>query len=192
MGDIEPLEEVKLVATGSVGGLELHHIGTLSKAFEHLPLPKKGYYYDQNAMANLLSLGQLADEFAVKMNAAIDDAIYVYDRDGKYIRFARTKANLYCAYLHPDDGEDKCYLSTVKDRKALFTEADCKRAEAVRNLQSRLGFPSDVDLTNAMEYNVLGPCNFNRRDIRIAEKIFGPNAGAMKGKTTNSKRKMDP
>ena len=42
-----------------------------------------------------------------------------------------------------------------------------------------------------MEYNVLGACDFNRRDIRIAEKIFGPNAAAMKGKTTNSKSKME-
>ena len=65
------------------------------KAFEHLPLQKKAYYYNQNAIANLLSLGQIAKEFTLKMNTAIDDAIYVYDREGKYIRFARTKANLY-------------------------------------------------------------------------------------------------
>lgn len=158
--------------------------------FEHLPLPKEGYYYDQNTMANPLSLGQIANEFTVKMNTAIDDVIYVYDKDGKYIRFARTKAKLYCAYLHPNDGEDKCYLTTVKDRKAMFSEADCRRAEAVRNLESRLGHPLDVDLANAMEYNVLGPCDFNRRDIRIAYKIFGPSAAALKGKTTNSKSKM--
>ena len=89
-----------------------------------------------------------------------------------YVRFARTKANLYYAYLHPDDGEDKCYLTTVKDRKAMFSEADCCRVEVVQNLQSRFGHPSDVDLANAIEYNVLGSCNFNRRDMRIAYKIF--------------------
>ena len=55
----------------------------------------------------------------------------------------------------------------------------------------RLGFLSDIDLANAMEYNVLGAYDFNRKDIRIAQKIFGPNAAAMKGKTTNSKNKMD-
>ena len=73
----------------------------------------------------------------------------------------------------------------------MFTKADYKRAKAVQNLQSRLGFPSTIDLANVMEYNVLGACDFNRRDIRMAEKIFGPNAAAMKGKTTNSKNKMD-
>ena len=191
LGDIEPLEEAKLIATESAGGLELSQIGSLSRAFEHLRLPKKGYYYDQNAMVNLLSLGQIAKEFTVKMNTAIDDAIYVYDEDRKYVRFARTKANLYCAYLHPDDREDKYYLLTVKDRKAMFSEADCRRAEAVRKLQSRLGHPSDVDLANTMEYNVLSPCDFNRRDIRIAHKILGPSAAAPKGKTTNSKSKME-
>ena len=50
--DIEPLEETKSIATGSAGGLELSQIGSLSKTFEHLPLPKKGYYFDTNAMAN--------------------------------------------------------------------------------------------------------------------------------------------
>ena len=191
LGDIEPLEGAKLTATGSAGGLNLKQIGLLFKTFEHLLLPKKGCYYNQNAMANLLSLGQIAKEFTVKMNTAVNDAVCMYDEDEKYIRFAKAKANLCCAYLHPDDGENKCYLATVKDRKVMFSEADRRRAEAVQNLQSRLGHPSDVDLANAMEYNVLGPCNFNRRDIRIAHKIFGPCAAALKGKTTNSKSKME-
>ena len=189
--DIEPLEEAKLIAMGSAGGLELKQIGLLSKIFEHLPLPKKGCYYNQNAMVNILSLRQIAKEFTVKMNTAVDNAIYVYNKDGKYIRFVRTRANLYCAYLHPDEGEDKCYLATVKDRKAMFSEADYRRAEAVQNLQLRLGHPSNVDLVNVMEYNVLGPCNLNRRDIRIAHKIFELSTAVLKGKTTNSKSKME-
>ena len=90
-----------------------------------------------------------------------------------------------------DDGIDKCYLTTMKDRKAMFSEADCSYAKAVRNLQSRLGHPLDVDLANAMKYNVLGPCDFNKRDMRIAYKIFGPSAAALKGKTTNSKNKTE-
>lgn len=127
----------------------------------------------------------------MKINTAIDDTIYEYNEGGKYIRVARTKKYLYCAYLHPDDREDKCYLLTVKDMKVMFSEVDCRRVEAIQNLQLKLEHPSDVDLVNTMEYNVLSLCDFNRRDIRIAHKIFRPSAAALKGKTTNLKNRMD-
>ena len=42
-----------------------------------------------------------------------------------------------------------CYLNTVKDRKTTFSILDQKRAQAVRVLQERCGFPSDVDFINA-------------------------------------------
>ena len=61
----------------------------------------------------------------------------------------------------------------------------------MRELQERLGFPSDVTLANAIEYNVLGTCQYIRRDIRIANKIFGPSKGSLKGKSTACKGKMD-
>ena len=49
--------------------------------------------------------------------------------------------------------EKNCYLNTVKERKTTFSILDQKRAEAVRILQERCGFPSDKDFINALEYN---------------------------------------
>ena len=46
-----------------------------------------------------------------------------------------------------------CYLNTVKDRKTTLSILDQKRAEAVRVLQERCGFPSDVDFINALKCN---------------------------------------
>ena len=167
-------------------------MGSLSDVFKHLPLPQDGYYYDEEAVANLLSLGQITKEFQVYMNTAIDDAIYIINSEGKYLRFGRLKHNLYGVYLGDGRPEEMCYaFSTVDGKKALFSQLDCKRAEAVRNLQERLGYPSDVDLANAIEYNVLGTCEFNRRDIRIANKIFGPNRGAIRGKWNKRPNKME-
>ena len=73
----------------------------------------------------------------------------------------------------------------------MFSELDCKRAKAVRELQEKLGFPSYVDLARAIEYNVLGTYQFNRRDIRITNKIFGSSKAAIEGKSTQRKSKMD-
>ena len=47
-----------------------------------------------------------------------------------------------------------------------------------------------MDLANALEYGLLGTSPFNRRDIQIANKIYGPNVHALKGKTTSKKSKL--
>ena len=140
-------------------------LASLSKALCHLPLPKQGYYYNQNVIANLLSLGKIADEFTVVMNTAIDDAIYVYGNKGKYLRFGKTKMGLYKMELYSNEDNKGCFFATVKGMKAMFSELDCKRAEAVRELQERLGYLSDMDLARAIEYNVLSTYQFNRQDI---------------------------
>ena len=152
----------------SRGGNSVHftQMGQLHKIFDHLPLPKGGYYYNEGAVANLLSLGHITKEFTVIMNTKIDDAIYIFNDEGQYLRFRRVKHNLYGVHLGQGNPTNKCYLfSTVQGQKSLFSDLDCKRAEAVRALQERLGFPSDVDFANAIEYNVLGTCEYNRRDI---------------------------
>ena len=189
--DIKELNRPYKVACGRLV-MQLNEIGSLKKVFEHLPLPKNGYYSDENMIANLLSLEKIANEFRVVMDTDIDNAIYVYGEDGKYLRFGKTENNLYCCELKPNqENKEDCFFSTVKGRKAMFSKLDCKRAAAVRELQERLGFPSDVILAKAIEYNVLGTCQYNRRDIRIANKIFGPSKGSLKGKSTARKGKMD-
>ena len=48
-----------------------------------------------------------------------------------------------------------------------------------------------MDLAKAIEYNTLGTCQFKRRDIRIANLIFGPCRAAVESKSTQRKNKMD-
>ena len=125
------------------------------------------------------------------MDTCIDDAIYVYGKDDKYLRFAKTSKGLYCMELHDEEEKETCFFATIKGKMAMFLELDQKQAKAVRELQERLGFPSDIDLAKAIDYNTLGTCQFNRRDIRIANLIFGPCRAAIEGKSTQRKNKMD-
>ena len=66
-----------------------------------------------------------------------------------------------------------CYLNTVKDRKTILPILDQKRAQAVRVFQERCGLPSDVDFINALESNSIDGVNFGRRDMKIANEIYG-------------------
>ena len=163
--------------------------GQLCDSLQHLPLPKEGIYYQEHGVANLLSLAMVAANNRVVMDTAIDNAFYVYNDDGSYIRFACQSNGLYS--LEVSDGDDpKLFLTTVEGEKSKFSALDCTRATRVRHLQNCLGFPSDADLAKALEYGVIGPTPFSRRDIRIANKIYGPNVHAMKGKTTSKKSKL--
>lgn len=190
---LEDIKQIipKLFNTGE-NPVQFKQMGELHKKFDYLPLPKEGYYFDEGAVANLLLLAHIVKEFDVYLNTAVDNALYVLDGHGKYLRFGSESGNLYGAYLGGKGTQGACYgFTTVKGQKALFSELDCRRAEAVRNLQEHLGYPSDKDFANAIDYNMLGTCEFNRRDIRIARKIFGPCRAALQGKWTKRGSKMD-
>jgi hypothetical protein len=169
----------------------INELGHLCKDLDTLPLPSKGYYFYPKGVANILSLALIAKTKRVFMDTAIDDAFYVFNEDGTYARFSKTPNGMYCININ-SNGDDHIVMAhqTVKGESIHFSAIDCRRAAKVRELQEILGCPSDVDLANAVEHNVIGNNPFTRRDIRIAKKIFGPDVPAMKGKTVKRKSKM--
>jgi hypothetical protein len=169
----------------------LNNIGRLCDDLNLLSLPSDGYYCYPKGVTNILSLAMIAEEKRVVMGTAIDNASYVFNEDGTYIRFSRTSNGMYCIDINTDE-DDHVVMAhqTVKGESAHFSAIDCRRAANIRDLQEALACPSDVDLANAVEHNVIGNNPFTRRDIRIAKKIFGPDVPAMKGKTVKRKRKM--
>jgi hypothetical protein len=156
-----------------------------------LPLPSDGYYFYPKGVANILSLALIAGTKRVVMDSAIDDAIYVFNEDGSYVRFSKTPNCMYCINIKAD-GDNHVVLvhQTVKGKSAHFSAIDCRRAAKVRDLQKTLACPSDNDLANAIEHNVIGNNPFTRRDVHIAKKTFGRDVPAMKGKTVKGKSKM--
>ena len=78
--DVEKIEKLYSVACGGVD-LQVRKIGSLKKTLEYLPLPKNGYSYDKNMLADLLSLRKITSKFRVVMDANINNAIYVYGED---------------------------------------------------------------------------------------------------------------
>jgi hypothetical protein len=169
----------------------INKISRLCNDLNALPLPSEGYYFYPKGVTNILSLAMISDTKRVVMDTAIDDAIYVFNKDGTYIRFGRTLNGMYCIDINSNE-EDHVILAhqTVKGESSHFSAIDCRRAAKMRELQEVLACPSDIDLANAMEHNVIGNNPFTRRDIRVAKKIFGPDVPAMKGTTVKRKSKM--
>ena len=67
---------------------------------------------------------------------------------------------------------------------------DCTRARKLRELQHVLACPSNNDLGNAIETNVIGHNSFTQKYIKIANNIFGPIVPGLKGKTVKRKSKL--
>jgi hypothetical protein len=151
-----------------------------------------GYYYYPKGVANILSLALLAKTKRVVMDTAIENAFYVFNEDGSYIKFLPSNNGMYCLDIGSDNNNEPHVMAiqTVKDEQSKFSSIDCTRAEAIRKLQEVLACPSDFDLANTVEHNVIGNNPFIRRDVRIAKQIYGPDVAALKGKTVKQQRKM--
>ena len=89
--------------------------------------------------------------------------------------------------------EEHCYLNTVKEGKIIFSILDQKQAKVVRILQERCDFPSDEDFINALECNSIEGVDFDRRDFKITNKIYGYSKGAAMGRFKHLQKavKMD-
>ena len=57
-----------------------------------------------------------------------------------------------------------------------------KIAEVVRNLRERCAFPPDKDFINALKFYSIEGVDFGRRDVNIANKIYGYSKGAAMGR----------
>jgi hypothetical protein len=141
-------------------------------------------------VANILSLALLAHTKRVTMDTAIGNAFYVHNEDGSFVKFVPSNNGMYCLEVVPSDGPHVMAIQTVKDKQSKFSNIDCTRAEAVRKLQEVLACPSNYDLANAVEHNIIGNTPFTRRGVCIAKQIYGPDVAALKGKTVKQQSKM--
>ena len=78
-------------------------------------------------------------------------------------------------------------VSSVAENKRFFTDREFERAKQAQKLLHALGTPSSADLKHILKVNGIRNCPVTTTDIALAEKIFGPDIGTLKGKTTRQK-----
>jgi hypothetical protein len=80
-------------------------------------------------------------------------------------------------------------LTQYQIKKNKYSNEDYRRAVLARKIQTVIGRPSVREYVQIVENGHLPNCPINREDILVAEDIFGPEVGCLKGKTT---RKRSP
>ena len=188
-------ERLLLVTNG--GSMSFDTIGTLNL----FPLP---VHVNVHSMANILSLRNVCNLPGVRvtMDTLHSKAIDVHLPSGVTYSFLEGTNGLYFYdttkpnnHIKPTVSAYSAYsfLSTVDDNKSLFTSRQIKGAEAARQLQERIGWPSVKDFKRYLNTNSIINSPVTADDVERAEYIFGPALPLLQGKmTTKSSRFRAP
>ena len=145
-------------------------------------------WYHPNGIANILSLSRVKDKYRVTFDSDINNQFIVHRHDGTQRIFQQSSRGLYFLDTsltpQPINGTSNTVLvTTVADNASNFSNADYSQALLARKLQKIIGRPTTRSFIHFIENNLLPNCPVTRRDVLMAEQIFGPDVGSLKGKT---------
>jgi Reverse transcriptase (RNA-dependent DNA polymerase) len=149
-------------------------------------------WYDPGAITNIFSLSEMEKKYHVTYDSSKESA-FIVQLPTKQVKFTKSFNGLY--YLKPtyntNNGKEKSLVNhsieSVKENKLLYTDRQVQRAKLARNIYHAIGTPSLKDFKLIITSNMIKNIPITIDDINIAEKIFGPDVGALKGKTTRQK-----
>ena len=75
-------------------------------------------------------------------------------------------------------------MSSVSENRKGYTERQFNEAKRARKLYHIVGCPTVVNFKYILRQNIIQNCPVRVEDANIAEKIFVPDMGTLKGKTT--------
>jgi hypothetical protein len=139
-------------------------------------------WFQPKGIANVISLALVSDTHRITLDTSVAQAFFVHKDDGSTRRFDRMACNLYACDLTDKSGV-LLAITTVTGRKELYSDLDVRRATKARKLQETIGFPSKAAYLYMIDNNFMDNCPVTRRDVIMANDIFGPNANIVKGKT---------
>ena len=138
-------------------------------------------WFHENGIANCLSLALVSDQFRITLDTAVAQGFFVHRHDGSTRRFDRAECNLYVCDLK--NSQESLMVTTVKGQKEFYSDLDIRRAKAARKLQETMGYPSTKAFLKMIDNNMIKNCGVTRRDVKIAEDVYGVNANIVKGKS---------
>jgi hypothetical protein len=143
-------------------------------------------WFDLNEVANILLLSNVERQNSVIYDSENGDSFEVTTSTGVTRKFQHSEIGLYC-YNTKDDQVGAVFVATVADRMANYTARDILQAKQARTLQMRLGYPSTTQFKAMLAINMQQSCPVTVGDVDMAEDIFGPSLGIIKGKSIRQK-----
>jgi hypothetical protein len=185
--------DMPLVLESNGGGHQVtYQMGTISDFGK--------VWFNENSIANILSLADVRKARGVTMDSADDSAFHVHKLDGSgYTRFEEHPSGLHLhdstkpvvPYTEQSDNNavGYSYLQTVAENKKLFTKRQIKSADKSRQLYRMLGHPGPDHFMDIIRNNFIINCPVTIDNVTRTQRIYGKDVAFLKGKTTASPAK---
>ena len=176
----------------SNGVLELHTNGGSIKSTKIGNVDKFGkVWYNPNSVANIFSFADMKKIYRITYDSEVENAFVVHT-PSKEVRFKPLSNGLYSLSPKKNSGHTTStgkfqMLNTLKENKKFFTPRQFEHAKLTRDLFHSLGCPSLKNLKGVIRMNMIRDNPVTTKDIDLAEHIFGPDIGIIKGKMTRRK-----
>ena len=165
--------------------LNLHTNGGVLTTNLKCDIPHWGEaWFAPNGITNIFSHSEMAKKYKITSDSSIDTAFTVHLPDRK-VRFEELDNGLNV--FIPKQYRNVQFLSSIEENKGFFTKNQFERAKKARDLYHAIGTPSINDFKAILCMNMISNNPVTTEDINVSERIFGPDIGALKGKTTRKK-----
>jgi hypothetical protein len=148
-------------------------------------------WYNEDSMTNIIAMKDMTKKFRVTMDSKEELALLVH-LPNKIVKFKQFSNGLYA--MDPNDkksyeitNQPHQFMNSVNENMQFISPRQQKRAHRARDLYVAMGTPTVDDLKAMIRMNLIKNNEVTTTDVNLAEKIFGPDIGAIKGKTTRSK-----
>ena len=149
-------------------------------------------WYDESSITNIFSHAEMADRYRITYDNHDKDNgdSFVVHLPNKPVIFQRITNKLYVhkpGQTNPSSvsrSDTKNMLNTVEENMNFYTSRQFERAKQARDMYHAIGTPSIKDFKAIIRMNAIENNPVTTQDIDLAEKIFGPDIGALKGKST--------
>ena len=82
---------------------------------------------------------------------------------------------------------ERCLIQTVKENEIGYAKRELDQAKLARKIYGMVGHPSIKDYKWMAQEGALLNCPVTHKDIDVAEKVYGKDIAALKGKTVRTK-----
>ena len=92
-------------------------------------------------------------------------------------------------HYHDTINREITLVQTVQENEEGYSQRQIQDAKKARDLYAKVGYPSTRDFKNIITKNLILNCPVTTSDVARADKIYGQDIHALKGKTTRTKPK---
>lgn len=149
---------------------------------------KNIYLGGPGASANILSFSQ-TKEYCSHEYDPESDTFTTVTPSGKSYSFESSDG----LYVHSFPVDYAVYsISTVSEQQKLFSQREQADADKAKDLSRAMGYPSPQSLIDMLNAGSIINCPVSSKDVARAQKIYGPDLGALRGKSKRHKVKSAP